>query len=53
MPPRRHLLLIAFLTVFTLIILVARTGRRDGQRGGWLHKGDEEREGLAPKATPC
>ena len=52
MPPRRHLLLVAFLTVFTLIILVARTGRRDGQRGGWLHKG-EEKEGFAPKATPC
>jgi hypothetical protein len=52
MPPRRHLLLIAFLTVLTLIVLVARTGSRDGQRGGWLRKGGPE-EDPTPKPTPC
>ena len=52
MPPRRHLLLIAFLTVCTLTVLVARTSSHDGQRGGWLPKGGQE-EDHTPKPAPC
>ncbi|PMD48961.1 glycosyltransferase family 31 protein [Hyaloscypha variabilis F] len=52
MPPRRHLLLIAFLTVLTLVLLVARTGSHDGLRGSWLQKGEQEYD-PTPKAAPC
>jgi Protein of unknown function, DUF604 len=52
MPPRRHLLLIAFLTIFTLIFLVARSGIHDRRKGGWLHKGDVD-EDPTPTPTPC
>jgi len=55
MPPRRPLLLVAFFTIFTFIVLVARNGLRDGvdiAKGDWLHKEAPEADN-EPKPRPC